>query len=123
MYVCIHVCMYVCMCVCVYVCMYVSVRETTVGHWTISGGFQTLSGLAQSNPEIMSGQSRTQKETQNKRMVTRTVERWIVENDKQLDTTIWLKFETAVGDPEHVSALKRGFCIQFKERLVSNVGV
>ena len=68
----------------------------------------------------MSGQSRTQKETQNKRMVTRrTVERWIVENDKQLDMTIWLKFETAVGDRKHVSALKCGVCIQVKERLVS----
>ena len=91
-------------------------REITVGHRTISGGFRTLSGLAQSNPEIMSGQSRMQKETQNKRMETRrTVERWIVENDKQLDTTIWLKFEMAVGDREHVSALKFGICIQFKE--------
>ena len=53
-------------------------------------------------------------------MVTqRTVERWIVENDKQLDTMIWLKFETVEGDREHVSALKCGVCIQFKERLVS----
>ena len=68
----------------------------------------------------MSGQSRMQKQTQNKRMATRrTVERWIIDNDKQLDTMIWLKFETAVGDREHVSALKCGVCIQFKERLVS----
>ena len=55
-----------------------------------------------------------------KRKVTRrTVDKWIVENDKTLNTTIWLKYDMVVGDREHVSALKCGVCIQFWERLMS----
>ena len=38
-------------------------------------------------------------------------------NDKELDTTIWLKFDMVPSDREHVSALKCGVCIQFNERL------
>ena len=49
----------------------------------------------------------------------RTVEKWITENDKTLDTTLWLKFEVASGDREHVSKLKCSVCKQFKDRLIS----
>ena len=45
----------------------------------------------------------------------RTVEKWITENDKTLDTTLWLKFEVASGDREHVSKLKCSVCKQFKD--------
>ena len=40
-------------------------------------------------------------------------------NDKELDTTIWLKFDMVPGDREHVSALKCRVCIQFNEWLTS----
>ena len=60
--------------------------------------------------EIMSGQSDSSK----KRVLTRrTVEKWIKENDKELDTSIWLKFDMVPGNCEHVSTLKCGICIQF----------
>ena len=52
------------------------------------------------------------------KVTRRTVDKWIVENDKTLNTTIWLKYEMVV-DREHVSALKCGVCIQFRERLMS----
>ena len=86
--------------------------EITVGHRTISGGLRYLSGQELSCAESMSGQS---KSLQKRAVTRRTVEKWIIENDKQLDTTIWLKYDTVVGDREHVSALKCGVCIQFNE--------
>ena len=49
----------------------------------------------------------------------RTVEKWISENDKTLDTTLWLRFEVASDDREHVSTLKCSVCKQFKDRLIS----
>lgn len=68
----------------------------------------------------MSGSSDRCTKPSKKRKVTRkTVEKWITENDKTLDTTLWLKFEVATGDREHVSTLKCTVCQQFKERLVS----
>ena len=64
----------------------------------------------------MSGQSKSLQ----KRVVTRrTAEKWITESEKELDTTIWLKYDTVVGDRDHVFALKCGVCIQFNKRFVS----
>ena len=50
-------------------------------------------------------------------LTRRTVEKWIKENDKELDTSIWLKFDMVSGDCEHMLTLKCGVCIQFNERL------
>ena len=53
-----------------------------------------------------------------KRAVCRkTVEKWIVENDRTLNTAAWLKFETDRRD--HMLSLKCAVCSQFKERLTS----
>ena len=53
-----------------------------------------------------------------KRAVCRkTVEKWIVENDRTLNTAVWLKFETDRRD--HVHSLKCTVCSQFKDRLTS----
>ena len=41
----------------------------------------------------------------------RTVEKWIAENDRELNTSLWLKFEMA--DREHVSLLKCSVCSEF----------
>ena len=38
------------------------------------------------------------------------VEMWIVENDKELNTSIWLKFETAADDRDRVATLKCAVC-------------
>ena len=43
----------------------------------------------------------------NNRKVTRNmVEKWIIENDKALDTILWLKFDVILEDHEHVLKLK-----------------
>ena len=47
------------------------------------------------------------------------MEKWILENNKTLDTTLWLKFDVAAGDHEHVSKLKCSVCGQFQEQLIS----
>ena len=47
----------------------------------------------------------------------KTVEKWIVENDKEPDTSIWLKFKMAAEDCDHVATLKCAIRSQFKERL------
>jgi hypothetical protein len=45
------------------------------------------------------------------------VEKWIVENDMDLDTLVWLKFEMA--DQEHVAVLKCSVCSRFVDKLES----
>ena len=47
----------------------------------------------------------------------KTVEKWIVENNKELNTSVWLKFEMATEDRDHVATLKCTVRSQFKERL------
>ena len=52
-----------------------------------------------------------------KRAVSRkTVEKWVMDNDRALNTSVWLKFE---GDRNHVFSLKCGVCSQFKDKLIS----
>ena len=52
-----------------------------------------------------------------KRAVSRkTVEKWVVENDRELNTSVWLKFD---GDRNHMFSLKCAVCSQFKEKLIS----
>ena len=53
-----------------------------------------------------------------KRAVPRaTVEKWIVEHDRELDTSLWLKFDMA--DREHVALLKCSLCSRFSDKLES----
>ena len=47
----------------------------------------------------------------------KTVEKWIVENDKELNTSVWLKFYTAAEDRDHMATLKCAVCCRFRERL------
>ena len=60
-----------------------------------------------------------QEKGSNRSVTRKTVEKWIRENDKTLDTTLWLKFVVVAGDREHVSKLKCSICGQFQERLIS----
>ena len=39
----------------------------------------------------------------------RTAEKWVVENDRVLNTSVWLKFD--VADRDHVLCLKRACCL------------
>ena len=48
---------------------------------------------------------------------TRTVEKWKLENDRQLNTSTWLCYEMA--DRDHVASLSCSVCVQFKEKLQS----
>ena len=78
-------------------------------------------------PTEMSGQKRTCKEAEDdgcdgakKRMATkRTVDRWISETDKTLQTIRWLGYVTASGDREHVSMLKCNVRSKYKDKLCS----
>ena len=47
----------------------------------------------------------------------RTVEKWITENDRAMNTATWLKFEMA--DRDHVAVLKCVVCSQFNAKLES----
>ena len=47
----------------------------------------------------------------------RTVEKWIRDYDKTLNTMLWLKFKMA--DRDHVSSLRCDLCSQFKDKLIS----
>ena len=46
----------------------------------------------------------------------KTVEKWVVENDRELNTSVGLKFE---GDRNHVFSLKCVVCSEFKDKLIS----
>ena len=72
----------------------------------------------------MSGQTRSRASSSSedppgkKRAVSwKTVEKWVMENDRTLNTSVWLKFDMA--DRDHVLALRCDVCSQFKERLQS----
>ena len=39
-----------------------------------------------------------------------------MENDQELNTSVWLKFETAADDRDHVATLKCAVCSWFRER-------
>ena len=55
--------------------------------------------------------------TKKRSVQKKTVEKWIVENDKELNTSVWLKFETAAEDCDHMATLKCAICCRFRERL------
>ena len=46
----------------------------------------------------------------------RMVEKWMAENDKVLNTSIWLKFERA--DRDYVLSLKCAVCSRYNDKLV-----
>ena len=47
-----------------------------------------------------------------------TFDKWIVENDKGLNTPVWLRYDTNPGDYTRVVTLKCVICTRFKDRLV-----
>ena len=47
----------------------------------------------------------------------RTADKWLAEYDKELNTSVWLRYELA--DRDHVVALKCAVCTQFRTGLES----
>ena len=47
-----------------------------------------------------------------------TVDRWIAESDKTLNTSVWLTYDTDRADRSRVVALKCSICARFRDRLV-----
>ena len=96
----------------------------TFGNRTISGHILIVYGQSLVCAVAMSGHTRDRKEPSSssgppskERAVSRkTVEKWVAENDRDLNTSVWLKFE---GHRNHVYSLKCAVCSQFKEKLIS----
>ena len=51
-----------------------------------------------------------------KKAVSEIVEKWVAENDKDLDTSLWLKYVKDGRDT--IGLLKCAACLQFETRLV-----
>ena len=62
--------------------------------------------------------SATSSETKKRSVLKSTVDRWIVDNDKALSTTVWLKYDTDPADRTRVVTLKCSVCAKFVDRLV-----
>ena len=45
----------------------------------------------------------------------KTAEKWVLENDRELNTSVWLRFD---ADRDHVVALKCAVCTEFRDNLV-----
>ena len=54
--------------------------------------------------------------TKKRAVCWKTVEKWIKENDRSLNTTVWLKFDSDSHD--HVDTLSCKVCSQFKDKLI-----
>ena len=88
----------------------------TSGHRTIFGRLSDVSGQCNTWPEKMSGQKRTAVDGDlptakkaKRGVTTKTVDKWITDNDKTLNTVTWLKYSKS--DCEHVATLAIMFCL------------
>ena len=50
-----------------------------------------------------------------RKVTTKTVEKWKVENDRALNTSIWLVYNKL--DRDHVESLKCGVCVRFEDKI------
>ena len=102
--------------------MYYAVLTITSGHRTIFGQLSCVSGQCNTWPEKMSGQKRTAvngdlppAKKAKRGVTTKTVDKWITDNDKMLNTVTWLKYSKS--DHEHVATLLCSVCTRFNDRL------
>ena len=78
-----------------------AVLLVTVGHRTISGHIANVSVQYYTCPEKMSGQKRFAAAgphddgppTKKRGVTAKTVDKWIADNDRALNTTTWLKYD------------------------------
>ena len=105
--------------------------EVTFGHrtvWSISG---IIRSIVFRSSKISTQRKRSLEEssvidldtpcsdlpTKKRSVQAKTIGKWVVEKDKELNTSVWLKFETAAGDHDCVATLKCAVCSRFQERL------
>ena len=86
---------------------------------TLNSSSRSSSSLSSTYDSLSSASSSSSSSSLPKRrpVQRRTVEKWIVENDRELNTSVWLKFEMA--DREHIALLKCSVCSQFATKLES----
>ena len=48
-------------------------------------------------------------------MTAKTVQKWVVESDREMDTSVWLRYDKV--DREYVTMLKCRVCAEFNEKL------
>ena len=81
----------------------------TFGNRTINGQILLVYGQNLVCAVTMSGHTRDREEPS-------CSSTWVVENDRELNTSVWLKFD---GDRNHVFSLKCAVCSEFKDMLIS----
>ena len=54
--------------------------------------------------------------TKKRAVCWKTVEKWMKENDRSLNTTVWLKFDSDSHD--HVNTLSCKVCSRYKDKLI-----
>ena len=75
-----------------------------------------MSGCTRDREEPSSSSSSMGPPTKKRTVSRKTMEKLVVENDRDLNTSIWLKFK---GDCDHVSSLRCAVCSQFNDKLIS----
>ena len=102
--------------------------ELTSGKQTISGQLLRVYNQSSSSAARMSGRKCPRAVTTDETPFTyvppakrgvnkRTADKWLAEYDKELNKSVWLRYELA--DRHHVVALKCEVCVQFRTRLES----
>ena len=66
--------------------------------------------------DVEDGISAPKKRSVTVKMTIKTVEKWVAENDKALDTSLWLKYVKDGRDM--VGLLRCAACVEFEARLV-----
>ena len=67
------------------------------------------------NPNEDSSTDSSSGSTKRRAVSTKTVDKWIIEHDKTLNTSTWLEYE--VADRYHVAALRCKVCVLFEGKL------
>ena len=81
----------------------------TFGNRSISGHILLVCAIAMSGRtrDCEESSSRTGPLTKKRAVLRKTVEKWVVENDRVLNTSVWLKFE---GDHNQVFSHRFAVC-------------
>lgn len=81
-----------------------------------SSSTRSSSSSVRSNKRLCESSDSREQPTKRRILYSKSVDKWIVENDKELQTSVWLKYD--VLNREQVECLKCSVCTQFQSRLV-----
>ena len=56
-------------------------------------------------------------EAKKRSLTVQTVRKWVLDNKKILDTSMWLTYDTSISDRTIVTSLKSSVCIRFEGKL------